>query len=289
MSIIHKSFASNLKAIIIFLAYSNIWVSLSVGAITASLPVINNHDLNIPIILHNICLSFLSYNYIYWLGHLMHPTKTESIRKRLMFKHRLPILLLNITAVLYVILRLRSYTTSQWIILIGLTILTLLYTLPSKFNLGLRWFPSLKIFAISLSWTVLVLPLQSINILGVEIMFKQGLLTFLFIIALTIPFDIRDMNNDSITLKTIPQLLGIQNAIRISQGLILIIGSYLLWNALTLGLILIHIIAILGCLVLISKSQNRDLLYYSFVLEGIPVYWATGLLLMTYINKGHLP
>ncbi len=282
MSINHKRFTHNLKAIIFFLAYSNIWVSLSVGAITANLLIINKLELNIPIILHNICLSFLSYNYIYWLGHLMHPTKTESIRKRIMSKNWLLILFLNIVAIIYILFCLHIYNTSQWIILMGLTTITLLYTLPFKYNLGLRWLPSLKVYAISLCWTILVLPLQSKSLLGTEVIIKQGLLTFLFIIALTIPFDIRDIQNDSITLKTIPHLLGVQNAIWLSQGLLIITGIFLITNAITPAEIIIHIIAILGSLILIAKSNKRDPLYYSFILEGIPVYWATGLLFMTY-------
>ena len=104
-------------------------------------------------------------------------------------------------------------------------ILTLFYSLPvfkSKKNIfRLRDIAFLKIFLIAIVWSASTIFLPVIQgqtkhaILSVGLLFIER---FLFIFAITIPFDIRDMAADSQQgLKTIPLVMGKKNALTLAN------------------------------------------------------------------------
>jgi len=110
-------------------------------------------------------------------------------------------------------------------LLLGAGILSVLYTLPifGK-KMRLRDFSYIKIFLIAGVWAYVT---ETIPLLlnGIE----RDLVSFLFIervcffLAITIPFDIRDLEVDKVNnVKTIPTLLGSTNATYLSLTLILI-------------------------------------------------------------------
>ncbi len=79
----------------------------------------------------------------------------------------------------------------------------------------IRKIPLLKVFYVGLVWALvncwLTLPEFSLPIF---------LISFFFITALVLPFDIRDMNDD--TVKTFPMLIGVQNTKYIAYALVFI-------------------------------------------------------------------
>jgi 4-hydroxybenzoate polyprenyltransferase len=102
-----------------------------------------------------------------------------------------------------------------------LGIITTLYYLPfnRKRNqlFNLRQIPYLKTFLIAFVWSGVTIFLPSIDS-GISLFDSKVILLFserfLFIMAVAIPFDIRDMNKDRISnLKTIPILISPGNAI----------------------------------------------------------------------------
>ena len=106
-----------------------------------------------------------------------------------------------------------------------LGIITLFYSVPVSANpnhlLRLREIPYLKIFLIALVWSAstILLPViqttEKINITGILLLLAER---FFFILAITIPFDIRDMEADRHDgLKTFPLLLNENKAIIISN------------------------------------------------------------------------
>lgn len=80
-------------------------------------------------------------------------------------------------------------------------------------DIYIRKIPLLKVFYVGLVWALmncwLTLPEFNIPIF---------LISFLFITALVLPFDIRDMNVD--TVKTFPALIGVQNTKYIAYVLV---------------------------------------------------------------------
>jgi len=104
----------------------------------------------------------------------------------------------------------------------------------------------------------------------------------LLILALMIPFEIRDLNYDALALNTLPQVLGIKKTKLL--GLALLMGFVVLEFFLLKqdnGAILISCFLGLITAFSILKASTRQSKYYaSFFVEGIPVLW--WLLLLTF-------
>ena len=157
------------------------------------------------------------------------------------------------------------------LLLIPFSFFTLFYSLP-LFKQPLRTVPLLKIILIAISWAGITVLFPLINagisvlnwaVLGVFIQ------RFLFVFAITIPFDIRDITYDNKSLKTMPQLFGIAKSKYI--GFLMILGFLYINNTyLNITNIIITSISFLG-LVFARKNQNKY--YAAFWIESIPIIW----------------
>lgn len=96
-------------------------------------------------------------------------------------------------------------------------------------------------------------------------------LNYLYLLAVTIPFDIRDTQNDFETQKTIPQVIGAKNAKNLSIALILLffIGSVFLHPELKSNVW--FYVAVTYQIVFISRIQKSspDYLFSGFIDGGI--------------------
>lgn len=105
-----------------------------------------------------------------------------------------------------------------------IALITVLYSIPVSANpkhlLRLREIPYLKIFMIAAIWsasTILLPIVQSSETFSQTHIFAMLSERFFFILAITIPFDIRDLEADGQQeLKTIPMLLGEKNSLKLS-------------------------------------------------------------------------
>lgn len=154
---------------------------------------------------------------------------------------------------------------------------TLLYAIPfGKNRQNLRNIGGVKIFIIALVWAgvVVILPLLGkIPIREISITFSQR---FLFVIAITLPFEIRDLKFDSGQLNTIPQQIGIANTKKIGYVLL---GVMLLLEFLMPYSSLVNFTALVLTLLVsayfIKAAEIDQGHYYSALwVEGIPVFWS---------------
>ena len=110
-----------------------------------------------------------------------------------------------------------------------IAVLTLFYSVPvfkTKKNIfRLREIPCLKIFLISFVWsasTIFLPVIQSAATHDIENIMLMLAERFLFVFAITIPFDIRDMKADARQgLKTIPLLIGKTSALIVANIVLL--------------------------------------------------------------------
>jgi 4-hydroxybenzoate polyprenyltransferase len=161
-----------------------------------------------------------------------------------------------------------------------IAVLTLFYSTPiskrAEATLRLRQIPFLKIFLISFVWSVAttLLPIieseKTFNHIHILVILLER---FLFIFAITVPFDIRDMVADeSAGLKTLPLLVGERKSIVLAAGalfLFLLISfvHYSFTNQ--LFLFLAFAVSCLTTLIfLIDKNTKRLPLYYYGILDG---------------------
>lgn len=182
----------------------------------------------------------------------------------------------------------------QWntILLIAvLGLITFLYAIPiipKKIFIddqkNLRQIGGLKIYVIALVWTftTVILPLYNNNQELNSDVLVTSIQRFLYIIVLMLPFEIRDLNYDSVKLATIPQKIGVKNTKII--GVCLLIVFFLLEyfkdeisNRSLIAMLVITFLTLL-CIVFSSKKQSK---YYSaFWVESLPVIWLIVLLVL---------
>ena len=90
-----------------------------------------------------------------------------------------------------------------------------------------------------------------------------------------LPFEIRDLQWDDKSLRTLPQVLGIKNATRLGIGLILIfflmtfLKDEIHQNEIPLRLILSAVLVF----ILISKKRMQSKYFVMFWVEAIPIFW----------------
>lgn len=180
------------------------------------------------------------------------------------------VLVLNAVAALICIVILfyekNEYLFYRWLLICGLGIL---YDSVFLQKLNLRKIPFLKIFYVALVWAL-------INGWLVSPTFYWGSfwITLLFITALLLPYDIRDMNRDRGRVVTFPLRFGILKT-KMLAVVLLLLASGLMYHYFTE----IYFIAfaltlvITSILILFTKQNYRDF-YFSFWLEtcsGLPL------------------
>ena len=151
----------------------------------------------------------------------------------------------------------------KWFIIV---VLGLLYD-SSFLKYFVRKIPLFKIFYVGLTWALinswLILP---------EFNFKIFWISWLFITALVLPFDIRDMKSD--TVITFPKIIGIQNTKYLAYFLVflsLMIAINFLKTDFSFSFFLTSVITFI--LIYFSENENKDS-YFSFWVEscsGIPM------------------
>lgn len=159
-----------------------------------------------------------------------------------------------------------------------LVLLTLLYAIPflSGFQKNLRNVSYLKIIVVAVVWAgfTILLPLYNVGkSFSLEI-FLAAIQRFLIVIILILPFEIRDLKFDAISLQTIPQKIGIQKTKKL--GYVLLIFCLILEfiiapnsNVRTVFLALFFLIFFL----LMEAKENQSKHYSSFVVESVPIIW----------------
>jgi len=175
-------------------------------------------------------------------------------------KHFFKILILNIVAglicALLIIYNHNEIRLMKWGIIVFLGLLYNSFFL----DLYIRKIPLLKVFYVGLVWALvncwLTLPEFNIPIF---------LISFLFITALVLPFDIRDMKVD--TVKTFPALIGVQNTKYIAYILVFL-SMILAAQYLTFYSAVSFFLAGIVTYIFIYFSENeRDDAYFSFGVE----------------------
>ncbi|WP_139000643.1 hypothetical protein [Hyunsoonleella aestuarii] len=159
-----------------------------------------------------------------------------------------------------------------------LMLLTFFYAIPffSK-SQTLRTIGGLKVYIIALVWVsvTVFLPLITLDYkINLDVIIL-GIQRFLLVIALMLPFEIRDLKFDSNELSTIPQKLGLKKTKLL--GLLILMSLFFLEffkdsTAENHILVMFIVALITGLLVQFSKVEQNKY-YSSFWVEGIPILW----------------
>jgi 4-hydroxybenzoate polyprenyltransferase len=170
------------------------------------------------------------------------------------------------------------------LILIGiLGLITFLYAiplLPQKYFIdehkNLRQISYLKIIVVAAVWagfTVLLPVVDSNQEIKSNVIFLL-LQRFLIVVVLILPFDIRDVQYDAISLQTIPKKIGVEKTKRL--GLMLMVFSLVLeYLFATESLVKtpFMIFFFLVILFLMRAKTTQSKYYSSFWVESLPLVW----------------
>ena len=150
-----------------------------------------------------------------------------------------------------------------------------------KKKVNLRSIPYLKIYLVTIVWvgSCILFPIIKMD-LAINHNNLLIITSFIFyLIAITIPFDIRDLKFDSGKMKTIPQIAGVKSAKLISITLLLFASICLLivhlFGSLKIDQLILAIgIHIYCVLLVIYTNESRSKYYYSAFIDGSMVLFA---------------
>jgi len=168
--------------------------------------------------------------------------------------------------------------------IVGFGVVTFLYAipfLPKRFFLdkqqNLRSIGGLKIYLIALVWSGVTVFLPIINNefdINTDIILT-GIQRYILIIVLMLPFEIRDLQYDSLKLSTMPQKIGVKPTKMIGI-LLLVIFLFLEFfkdNIYLAGVLILVFITIITLLFLLLSKIKQGNYYSSFWVEGLPILW----------------
>lgn len=261
-----------------FYIYSNLHVSLVVLCYVCVTGMLFDVEvLDKAVVLS--CSTFVAYHLIRYLNRVKYG-KTHLLDE-FSNRNKIPISILVLLAFIIIVFITLKFSLQEILRLWPVTVLTLFYAV-SVFKINgktysIRYFIGIKIFIIALAWAwgVVLFPLgYGFNVL---IYFIE---VVLFVIVLTLPFDIRDMLFDKKTVKTLPMIMGV-GKVKVLGALLLLFSLILHFNFFTYRSFLAYVITCVLLLILLLKAKGNQTKYFaSFWVESIPIIYFIMLKLM---------
>ncbi len=268
----------SLKKILNFYIFSNIHVSLA-GYCLTKVTVLKYGISNSLVPLFVAFSIVISYNFIRY-----YELKTERLLwfKDWFYLHGKKIAFITFLSTVFLgyIIFFSDFKWQSLVILIPFAFMTFFYVVP-LFKVGniegsFRNFPSIKIFSIAISWAgvSVLFPLYEKGYEFTPEVYIEFFQRFLILIAITIPFDIRDLNLDSRNLKTLPQVFGVK---KLKTGGVFLIFIFIVLELLkttnSAQIIVTLLISLITGFFLWNSSPSKSRYYASFWVESIPIVW----------------
>ncbi|MGK6349916.1 UbiA family prenyltransferase [Parapedobacter sp. DT-150] len=277
------------------LLFSNVFIAgcaVAQGRLTYSLLSL---PVNYSVLAILGCATLALYNFSMILARPRHPETSPYRRVRWIFQHERSLWgWTGVALVVCLVFGLRLHLPS-FALLGVMGAMGLAYNVPfirikgERHWAGLRQVTGLKLFYIGAIWAMssVLLPVAEVYHDGFAIFWPQVLMlmgwVFLFVVAITIPFDIRDIYQDRYYgLKTIPVLVGERKALALSS-LLLVLHIGWVWLSpyvLTIRLVLC-LVSLLCLLIIVFSPMKKNEYYYFLVLDGtlvvqFLVVWGAG-------------
>lgn len=227
------------------------------------------------------------------------PLKSPYKRVRWFFAHPRLMTTFTIVSLFSLIPLFAIISMESRILMVFLGIISFFYAIPiftiNDQKFGLRHIPWLKQFLITLVWTmsIVLLPvleaqhqhLTNISLHDTTILLAKR---FLFIAALTIPFDIRDLFDDQKSgLKTVPSVLGEKTAYNFCQ---ILLGGYVILlllfkKGIDHDFIALCISVLLTAWLIFKSKWEKNEYYYFFFMDGVLILQYLLVIAVNYIWK----
>lgn len=135
---------------------------------------------------------------------------------------------------------------------------------------NLRDVPHMKIHLIAITWSIVLILFPMINEGITDNITLYLLAHYAYVLAITIPFDIRDLKYDEATKRTIPQILGVQGAKFLALVLLGLCLSLLIYAHPEFGANpLIYLATGIQMILVLGMNPNRSDLYCAGAIDGV--------------------
>ena len=257
-----------MSSIIRFLVYSNIWVSFCAFVLTSATEVLFESR-NFKVSQFVFFATIVTYNF-----QRIFPSKKKQnlVIRDWLNQHKIFTYLLILVGGGMSLYFFRYFKFSTQLAIIFLAILSILYPFL------LRKIPFIKIFLISFVWavsTMLLLVIEN-NIPISQDILLHLISRFLFVFAITIPFDIRDLKYDAQDLRTIPLFFGVLKSQFIAVFALFICGVIAIFQHLSTTLVFANLLALISLyfvssILILKSDEKKDEMYFSFWIESLSV------------------
>lgn len=136
-------------------------------------------------------------------------------------------------------------------------------------NRNLREIPYIKIILIAAVWTIVLIGFPAMEKLNGSSLLSYLCAHFIYVVAVTIPFDIRDLEYDKPFQRTLPQIVGVTWSKRI--GVVLLFIFYGFMASLNNNLCLnpwFYAALLLQLMLILNMSTARGDLYTAGAIDG---------------------
>jgi len=273
-----------LKLIFDFYINASIHVALAVFALSW----ITLIEFNIPYDKNVLCFIFFAtitgYNFIKFFGlaKFHHRSLADWLKVIQVFS------LISFLLLSYFAFLLEQKTV---LYIAGFGAITFLYAipfLPKKIFLdneqNLRSISGLKIYVIALVWVgvTVFLPLINNDFNITTDVIITAIQRFFLVLVLMLPFEIRDLQYDSLKLATIPQRIGLKKTKTIGVLLLLVFFflEFFKDEISSERIVILLVITFIIFLFLKFSRQNQHKYYSAFWVESLPIWWLLFLLLV---------
>ncbi len=263
-----------------FFIHTNLLITAAASAQCALTYFIFQQPINYTIVLVEGSATLLLYNFSLYLSKPKQPALSPYLRTRWVFSHLWILYMLSACAALVLGYALKSMTWKPLLFLLGIAVFSVLYSFPlwkkEGHWVGLRQIPYIKLFHIAFVWVFssVCLPYMDLYDRGIAIsinlLITLAVLKFIFLIICTLPFDIRDIKQDSYYhLKTLPSVWGEQRAKNLcylllgAHSILIIFAPYAM--LIKIGLLMTNLFIALCLQLLVFKKQGHY--HYAYLLD----------------------
>lgn len=272
----------HLRKSIDFLIFSNIFIAIC--AVAQAL--VTYHLLDATPHIAVLCFLFFStlctYNFSILIQRKAIHKRSPFRRIRWFYWHYQICIIITIISALALIPIIFFLSNSSKLVLIFVGLLSIGYSLPlfklREKRFGLRNIPGIKLFLIALVWSVScvtfpIVEINSHNLIAIPLS-DTLILTikrFLFVAAITVPFDIRDLFQDRLNdLKTIPTTLGEKGAYIFCQILLILylVLLFIFSKNIDTDFMALGLTIILASWLIFKSNWKKNEYYYFLYLDG---------------------
>ena len=254
-----------------WLIYGNFWIAFGAVGLTYANSMMIYNQVNHKLLIIVFLTTLSGYN----LQRIMRGKEQNSfeIKDDWLSKNIISLAIISIVSLFICAYLFIGISLDRLLIFAPFSFIVLFYRWPIL-GISLRDIPFIKVLLIAFCWGFVTVFLPEL-FYGNEFLnnWIYILSSFLYILGITIPFDIRDMDLDNQSKKTIPQLFGKPLSCLFATAIILLSG--LVFIILKQYSMFLH--CLFSALIVLFSYKTRPDYYYSFILDGllviIPLYF----------------